>query len=166
MNRKTKAVARLAERSSVNVWLVAGMTVKAPTLYDALFVNDPLGRYRQCAVYCMLEDQWFSACDEYREEFNIDDDFQDICDRCHAFRSPADSERLAEEVWGLVGDVELVKTECQAGFCGALTDVDDVTETGCCGYLICCECIEGRDECPMCGAEFTAVDMLNILADR
>lgn len=157
MNRKMEAVAR-HRNSQDSVWLVAGMRVKAPGVYEALFVNSPFGRYRECAVYAVME--------KGRSDYELlGDEFLFLVQDLDRYQKPEYVYRLLEEISPLVGEVELEKTGCQA--CGELRDVDELEfSDSCCESLLCRQCrfFEG-ETCGACRYVFTPVEVLAMLAD-
>ena len=153
------------KRHDDSVWLVAGMRIRAKSLYEALFVNDPIGRHRQCAVYSILEDLWYQTRDEDREEgCDLDADFEFYCHVCQKMRDPGDVEKLLGEIEMLTGPVALDRTGCES--CGDFLGVEDLSFSVCCESLLCRECRLGRgDNCSACGEELSPVEVLAVLAD-
>lgn len=162
MDMKTAAVARNRQRDD-SIWLVAGFTVKARNVYEALFVNTPFTLYRQCVVYAVLERHWLDS--DNRDERELDDDFEFYCDLCQGLQEPKDVQSLLDEITLLVGDVTLSKTGCQC--CGEVLDTEELSFSSCCEALLCLRCLvmEESEHCGACGTEKTPVEILALLAD-
>lgn len=162
MNRKTAEVARRKQHEK-STWTVAGMSVRAGNVYEALFVEDPRGRYRQCAVYSVLEDSWYRDRGEGQDDLESQWDF--YLHACNSFSDPEDVELLLEEIEPLVGTVELRATSCQR--CGDVIDVDDLAFNPCCDALLCRDCrlMSDGEHCGVCGCDPSPVEVLALLAD-
>ncbi len=152
-------------RDDNSIWLVAGMRVKAKNIYEALFVNDVIGRYRQCVVYSILEDLWYERRDEDKEEgCDLDSDFEFYFRECQGMSEPGDVDKLLTEIEFLTGPVTLEKTGCQ--ICGDFLDVKELSLSSCCESLLCRDCRIGSGEnCIACGEELSPVEVLALLAD-
>lgn len=156
-------VARI-KRYDKSTWLVAGMEVRATNVYEALFVDDPRGCYRQCAVYVVLERRLWNDDDVGFDE--IGDDFEFYCSLCSGLRKPEHVSELLAEIEPLVGEVGLKSTSCQR--CGDVLDVDELGFSSCCDNLLCRRCLVAGDgeHCGACGHNFSPVEILGLLADE
>lgn len=161
-----KMTRRRAERTrrEKSTWIVGGMEVKAAGVYEALFVEDPRGCYRQCAVYAILERAWWKEKDLDFEE--IDGQFEFYCDVAHRFRDPIHVDMLLEEMLPLVGSVGLKATSCDC--CEDMLDVDELRFSSCCDTIVCGRCLIMGDgeHCGACGHNFSPVEVLGLLADE